>query len=204
MLSRHLPTARLWLSVLLASTTTANERFPGLKNILSEAEWRRAGLERLSPDQIGVIDAALIRHTSSISAPPSTLATQNIVRPTPAAAETTALAAPIATGPGRDLTPADATPAQTAAAKSRFWEKFGIGGKSDPNDWRAQPPMLAKVTGMRGANGFVLDNGQSWEGQEQIPYEILGQSVIIEARPLGAFALRLNRDSVAVRVRRVR
>ncbi|HTO03720.1 MAG TPA: hypothetical protein VL069_08460 [Opitutus sp.] len=40
----------------------AEDGFPGLKTILSEAEWQRAGLDRLSPDQIGVIDAALIRH----------------------------------------------------------------------------------------------------------------------------------------------
>jgi hypothetical protein len=43
-----------------------------------------------------------------------------------------------------------------------------------------------------------------WEGVEQIPFELPGKSVTIEARPLGAFALKLNEDSVAVRVRRVR
>ena len=127
----------------------------------------------VTPDQIGVIDAALIKHYAQ--------------------------AAMTAAAPAL---PPNATPAETAAAKSRFWDKFGF-GKSD-SDWRSQPPMAAKVTAWRGSNGFVLDNGQVWEGVEQIPFDLPGKSVTIEARPLGAFALKLNEDSVAVRVRRVR
>jgi hypothetical protein len=174
----------LWLfslCTLLGSGAFAQAVFPGLQKIMTEAEWKRAGLDRLTPDEIGVIDAALIRHVLSTS---STTAS--------------------ATAPASPTMPAtEITPAQNAATKSRIWEKFGL-GKSDGPDWRTQPPMVAKVTGMRGANGFVLDNGQVWEGQELIPFEILGQSVTIEARPMGAFALKLNGDSLPVRVRRVR
>jgi hypothetical protein len=51
------------LSCLLAATAfAADERFPGIKAVMSDAEWHRAGLDRLTPDQIGVIDAALIGH----------------------------------------------------------------------------------------------------------------------------------------------
>ncbi len=59
------------LGLLLALVTAplAAETFPGLKGLLSEAEWKRAGLDRLSPDQIGVIDAALIRHLARQPAP---------------------------------------------------------------------------------------------------------------------------------------
>jgi hypothetical protein len=161
----------------------ASDAFPGLDKIMTEAEWKRAGLDKLSPDQVGVIDAALIRYLLRASSAPA-VAAQPVPPPVPSPS-------------------AEATPAQSAAARSRFWDKFGL-GKSDGPDWRTQPPMVAKVTAMRGANGFVLDNGQVWEGHEQIPFEILGQSVTIEARPLGAFALKLNSDSVAVRVHRVR
>jgi hypothetical protein len=173
------PLLLLILLTLSVVPTLASDVFPGLQKILTEAEWKRAGLDKLTPDQIGVIDAALIRHT---------------LRASPVAATATP-AAPAMAVPE--------TPAQSAATKSRIWEKFGL-GKSDGPDWRTQPPMVAKVTGMRGANGFVLDNGQIWEGQEQIPFEILGQSVTIEARPMGAFALKLNGDSVPVRVHRLR
>jgi hypothetical protein len=92
--------------------------------------------------------------------------------------------------------------AQSAAAKSRVWENFGLTKLN--TEWRTQPPMKAKVTGTRGANGFTLDNGQVWEALEQLPFEVLGRSVTIEARPMGAFALKLNGDSIPVRVHRVR
>lgn len=168
--------------VSLHAIAFAAGTFPGLKNIMTEAEWKRAGLDRLTPDEIGVIDAALIKHTlrTSSDAASTTTAAQP---PTPAAG---------------------ATPAETAAARSRFWEKFGLNISASGPDWRTQPPMVAKVTGWRGANGFVLDNGQVWEGVEKIPFDLPGSSVTIEARPMGAFALKLNDDSVAVRVRRVK
>lgn len=68
------------LSVLLlclsAVVGTAQTTFPGLKAILSDAEWKRAGLDRLTPDQIGVIDAALIRQQISATARLQTELTQ--------------------------------------------------------------------------------------------------------------------------------
>jgi hypothetical protein len=61
-----------WLlaAVLLftASLAAAQTTFPGLKAVLSAAEWKRAGLDRLSPDEIGVIDAALIRNQAGATA----------------------------------------------------------------------------------------------------------------------------------------
>lgn len=47
--------------LLLAVPAPAEEVFPGLKAVLTAAEWKRAGLDRLTPDELGVIDAALIR-----------------------------------------------------------------------------------------------------------------------------------------------
>lgn len=166
----------LCLGLAACSLAPAEPVFPGLRSIMTDAEWSRAGLDKLTPDQIGVIDAALIKH--HLTASRNAAATSS----TPAAAT---------------------TPAEAAATRSRFWEKFGLASASAP-DWRTQPPMTAKVTSWRGANGFVLDNGQIWEGLEKIPYDLPGNSVVIEARPLGAFALKLNEDSVTVRVRRVK
>jgi hypothetical protein len=167
---------------ILPLTLVAAETFPGLKSVLTEAEWKRSGLDRLTPDQIGVIDAALIKHFIHATHAATTAAVAPSQPPEPTVG---------------------ASPAETAAAKSRFWEKFGI-GKSSGTDWRSQPPMTAKVTAWRGSNGFVLDNGQIWEGLEAIPFDLPGNTVTIEARPMGAFALKLNENSVAVRVRRVK
>lgn len=153
----------------------AQTPFPGLRAILSEAEWQRAGLERLTPDQLGVIDAALIRHHRAATA-----------------------------GLQQEVAQARAQVAEADAAETtRSWrERFGLGTRS-AGSWRDQPPLLAKVTGWRGANRFVLDNGQVWEGQDPIPYELVGRSIAIEARPAGAFALTVDGQTTALRVRRI-
>ena len=175
-----MPSPLLLLSLLLALVSpalAAEPVFPGLQSVLTPAEWQRAGLDRLTPDQIGVIDAALLRHRVQ-------------------AATLAATPPPVEAAPGT-------TPQENTLKRSRFWERFGF-GKGDAADWRAQPPMRAKVTGWQGANRFALDTGQVWEGLEPIPFELPGATITIEARPLGAFALKLNEDSMAVRVRRVK
>lgn len=79
-------TSLLTLYLLLALTASAQTTFPGLKAILSAAEWKRAGLDRLSPDEIGVIDAALIRQQAGTTAQLQTeLAKARSVAATPAA-----------------------------------------------------------------------------------------------------------------------
>ena len=176
------------LLVLAPVAARAQAAFPGLQQVLTEAEWKRAGLDKLTPDEVGVIDAALIKHFARA--------------PMPSTGSTAASAAAPATASAQPAAPA--TPAEAAAARSRFWDKFGLSRSANEPDWRTQPPMTAKVTAWRGANGFVLDNGQVWEGLEKIPFDLPGNTVTIEARPRGAYALKLNEDSVAVRVQRVR
>ena len=61
--------ARLFaLALLIAAPAAAQGTYPGLRQILTETEWKRAGLDRLTPDQLGVIDAALIRHQAALTA----------------------------------------------------------------------------------------------------------------------------------------
>ncbi len=167
----------LALSLLITASALAQSTFPGLRKVLTDAEWKRAGLDQLTPDQIGVIDAALIRTQAQVIA---VITTPPSLTPEPGM-----------------------SPVENAVARSRFWDFFGL-GKGDNASWRTMEPMRAKVTGWQGANRFSLDTGQVWEGVEPIPYEILGATISIEARPLGAFALKLNENSVAVRVRRVK
>jgi hypothetical protein len=49
-------------ALLFVPAVFAQSTFPGLKSVLTDAEWKRARLDRLTPDELGVIDAALIRH----------------------------------------------------------------------------------------------------------------------------------------------
>lgn len=52
----------IWVLVLAVVARAEEPAFPGLKAVLTEAEWKRAGLAQLTPDQVGVVDAALIRY----------------------------------------------------------------------------------------------------------------------------------------------
>jgi hypothetical protein len=164
----------------LIATAVAQSSFPGLQKILSAAEWKRAGLDQLTPDQIGVIDAALIRFNSA-----EQKRLLQIVE-TPASSEP----------------PPGTSSVEAAVLRSRYWDRFGL--DKIKGDWRAQPAMRAKVTAWQGSNRFALDTGQVWEGVEPIPFELLGQEVLIEARPMGSYALKLASDSMSVSVRRVR
>lgn len=157
----------------------AQDSFPGLKGILSEAEWQRAGLDRLSPDQIGVIDAALIRHHTNA-------AQQHQTELTAARAATLSSAE------------ADAT-----IRKKSFLERFGLPA-FDRADWRDVPPLQATVTEWVSANRFKLDNNQVWEGLEPITYELVGKPIEIQARPHGQFALSVDGKNTTLRVKRLR
>jgi hypothetical protein len=163
------------LLLFTATLASAQETFPGLKSVLSAAEWKRAGLDRLSPDEIGVIDAALIRHQSGTTAKLQTeLATAR-----------------------------ETVTAVTVEQKKGILQRFGL-PVFDNTDWRALPPLKAKVVKWEGGNRFVLDNGQVWEGFEPITYELVGKDIEIQARPMGQFALVVDGVNTTLRVMRLR
>lgn len=162
---------------LTSLTAFAEESFPGLKQLLSDAEWKRAGLDRLSPDQVGVIDAALIRYQGRTATQhQEELAQVRAAQPAPTSA--------IAHKPG-------------------MLERFGLPTFDEP-DWRDVPPLRATVVSWVSANRFKLDNGQVWEGFDSIPYELVGKPIEISARPHGQFALTVDGKATTVRIMRLR
>src|SRR3954471_585807 len=106
----------LFGAVLFTTFPAVGEQtFPGLKQILSEAEWNRSGLSRLSPDELGVIDAALIRfHGRTETQHKAELAEVRAAIP----------------------------PAPLPERRESLLERFGL---SDSGSWRDIPPMQAKV-----------------------------------------------------------
>ena len=173
----------LLLAVLLASVIPAAAQtapFPGLKAILTDAEWKRAGLDRLSPDELGVIDAALIRREARATAQfQSELTT------------------------ARAAAPATATGTAAPAATPTLMQRFGL-PLFDEADWKTMPPLKARVVKWESANRFRLDNGQVWEGFEPITYELVGKEIEIQARPHGQFALVVDGINTTLRVLRLR
>lgn len=166
--------------VCAAPLASAQEDHPGLKSILTMAEWHRAGLDQLTPDQLGVIDAALIRQARA-----ATAARQADLQ---AARAQTDFGAPSMPG---------------AENKRGLLDRFGLPFFNDA-DWQTTPPLRAKVVAWESRNKFRLENGQIWEGFEAIPYELPGMEIEIRARPHGQFALAIDGKSTSLRVIRVR
>lgn len=170
--------AALTLTLTVSGAETA---FPGLKAVLTPAEWQRAGLDRLTPDEIGVIDAALIRRAAA-----------NAAQQKAEIQQARASAAPVAPPPTLE-------PAQ----KKRFLERFGLPFLDD-QDWRSLPPLTGKVVAWESPNRFRLDNGQVWTGVDDIPYELPGKEIEIHARPNNQFVLFVDGKNTTVRVLRLR
>lgn len=178
-----MPTSRyILVVVLLAAALLQATPPPGLKSILNDAEWQRAGLDRLTPDEVGVIDAALIRYLSKLHA--------EEIRPVPPSSKGEASAFDKISDPK--------TPPRNV------WERFGVPNLLEETDWRKQPPLRAKVSAWVGGNRFRLENGQVWEGSEPIPYDLPGTEIEIQARPLGQFALFIEGKDTRLRIIRLR
>jgi hypothetical protein len=166
-----------FLLAFLATATAAlaAPAFPGLKAIMSPQEFHRAGLDRLSPDQLGVIDAALIRHYLGTVKAEAAQEADKIVQQTVAHDE-----------------------------KKSMLQRFGLPDISFNQEWKDQAGLKARVTGWVGGNSFKLDNGQVWEGTEPIPYELANREIEIAPRPDHQFALIIEGKNTTVRVRRVK
>jgi hypothetical protein len=52
----------LLVFILSTSALFADANFPGVKAIMSPAEFQSAGLDLLTPDQLAALNAAIVRH----------------------------------------------------------------------------------------------------------------------------------------------
>jgi hypothetical protein len=149
--------------------------FPGIKTVMSPEDFARAGLSGLTADQLGLIDAAIIRHyTRTVTTAANQQAAQ-IVQQTVAVEH-----------------------------KKSFLDHFGLPDLGLNGDWRNVAPLKAKCTGWSGGNSFKLDNGQEWEGVENIPVEVAGRDIEIQARPGGQFCLFVAGENTTIRVHRIK
>jgi hypothetical protein len=165
----------LTLFLLTTSIAFAESPFPGIKIVMTPEEYARAGLSGLTPDQIGVIDAAIIRHYMRTVA---TAATQQAVQLS--------------------------QQTMTEEHKKGWLNRFGLPEISFSQDWRNETGLKAHCTGWVTGNSFKLDNGQVWEGWETITVEVANRDIEIQPRPGGLFALIVDGKNTTVRVHRVK
>lgn len=136
----------LFAALLLgANLTHAQELFPGLKVVLTEAEWKRAGLDRLTPDEIGVINAALIRHQATVTAPPRA-GPPAVAAPSPTAgAPKPGLLARFGLGSAGD----DWRSQPTLAATVVKWESANSFRLENGQIWEGADPITYELIGKR-------------------------------------------------------
>ena len=158
----------------LAQTEAPPATCPGVKTVMSPEDFARAGLSGLSPDQLALIDAAVVRHYTRTVATAATQQAEQIVQQT------------------------------NADKKHSFLENFGLPDLSFSQDWRDAPSIKARCTGWVGGNSFKLDNGQIWEGFEPISVELTNREISIEARPGGQFALVVDGENTTLRIHRIK
>ena len=136
------------LLLLTASTAFAESPFPGIKIIMTPEEYARAGLSGLTPDQIGVIDAAIIRHYMHTVAVAANQEAQEISQQT-----------------------------MVEEHKSGFLSRFGLPDISLTQDWKNAPGLKAHCTGWATGNAFKLDNGQVWTSVDPITMELANRDI---------------------------
>jgi hypothetical protein len=166
------------LFVLIAAAALAQTEppatFPGVKTVMAPDEFARAGLSALTPEQLDLIDAAILRHYSRTVATAATKQAAVIVQK------------------------------NESEHKRTWLDRFGMPDLSFSQDWKDIPSLKAHCTGWVSGNSFKLDNGQVWEGLEPITVEVANKDIEIQARPNGAFALGVNGQNTTLRVHRIK
>ena len=158
-----------------ATPATPSGSFPGVKIIMTPEEYSRAGLDVLSPDQIGVIDAAIIRHYNRTV---NSAAAQEAEQISQQAIE---------------------------EDRQRTWiSRIGLPDLSLSQDWKTAQSVKARCTGWVTGNSFKLDNDQVWQGVDPIRMELSGREIEIQARPNGGFALVVDGKNTTMRVIRIK
>lgn len=165
----------LFAFTLLASAASAANSFPGVQAIMSPGDFKRAGLDQLTPGQISLLDDLINRYQAGAVKEQAQQQAAQIVQ--------------------------QSQTSEIGKAHESFFSRFGLPLMND--DWRNSPSLSAKVVGWVGGNSFKLDNGQVWEGQSPIPFELAGRNVEIAPRPAGEFALIVEGKNTTIRVRRI-
>ncbi len=167
---------RLLLAFVFITTAVfAESSFPGIKAIMSPADFQKAGLDLLSPAQLEVLNSAIVRHYVG------TVETVAAQQANQIAQETI-----------------------TQHEKQTILQRFGLPDLSFSQDWKDRPGISGTVTKWVGGNSFKLDNGQIWEGLEPIPFELVNRKIAIMPRPNGQYALEIEGNNTTIRVNRVK
>ena len=195
--------ARFLLPVLVLVSFTAraaDPEFPGLKAIMSDADWQRAKLDRLDPADVRLINEAFVRYLKEGTAPQREAAVpqrEAAVQQREAAVQQreAAVQQHEAVAVSEKVSPPE--------KKRSLWARFGLPALpgTQPHE---RPVMHAKVLAWQGTNGFVLDNAQVWQALDPIRDELVGREIGIMEGRFGSFLLVVDGVETTVRLHRLK
>ena len=175
-----------FILALFAAARAADPEFPGLKAIMSEADWKRANLDRLDAADVRLINEAFSR----------------FLKEGPSQPHESAPAALSERNPAPEEKPAPEKRSATEKKRS-LWQRFGLPALPGPQP-HERPVMHAKVLAWQGTNGFVLDNTQVWQALDPIRDELVGHEIGIMEGRFGSFLLVVDGVETTVRLHRLK
>ncbi len=181
------------LLALLVIAAPAEEPPAALRSLLTPEEFHRAGLDKLTQDELDLLSAALAR---IYAFPP----TSGPARPDPSSKPPRGSSRPVLRpAPVRNLPQGDAafgTEEQLHAAVEVL--------KAVPSAIRSRVP--GPFAGWSGQTSFLLENGQLWQQAEQGVFSVnlTNPAIVIENGLLGTFYLHVEGYGSRVKVKRVK
>jgi hypothetical protein len=173
------------IALLFAVGMNAPARAASLKEVLTPEEFRRAGLDKLTPDELAFLSARLL------------------VEPTSPSASAPVARAEIAGQPSSAVAPSPA-PAPDVFGREHEIERQTVRQPGVPK--RVEARLVGHFGGWSGRTVFKLENGQVWQQAE--PGEFVAEAdsptVIVRRGALGAYYLRIDGYGTEVKVKRLK
>ena len=174
---------------LLLSTVASGERQSaerGLEKLMTAEEYQRAGLHKLSQDELRALEAWFRDHAQELGSSADGISV-------------TGAAAIAATAPGKPA-------AETAAAQAE--ENFGFPEPRPKEKEEAvlHAEIIPPFRGWSGKTIFRLDNGQIWQQRSSGHHTYTGDDyrVAISKNAMGFYEMRLLAADRSVGVKRIR
>lgn len=185
--SKLLPLVRLLGASALGLIATMGVAAPSLRDVLSPAEFERAGLQKLTPEELEFLSARLL--------PPATA--------------TAPAAAPAASSPPPREPAAAGRPETRLTGDAAFGREREVQAEVEqvrqiPRE--IQSRIVGAFSGWGGATLFRLENGQVWQQAEPSVFavDLNAPEVTIRKGHFGAFYLTVEGYGSRVKVKRVK
>lgn len=184
MSNRNIPLPAFLLLLLLAFTAHAQPPYVAIEQRLSAEELRATGLDRLSPEQLALLNRLLREEAATAAAAP--------------------MAAPAA--PAAAAVPATPAPAPAPAAPARVQAPAQADSLIGFNDEPIRSRLKGTVSSWEPGTVFELENGQQWKvlkGAVTLPKPMQAPEILVVPGIAGRWFLQVDQNYPKARVYRI-